>query len=114
MGMDCLFCKIIAGDIPGDPMFQDDLVYAFADIRPQAPRHLLVLPRKHIPSLAHTNPEDASLLGHLLEVTADIAKREGLTRGYRVVINSGSDGGQTVEHLHIHLLGGRAMHWPPG
>lgn len=111
---DCLFCKIIAGDIPSEPVFQDDLVYAFADIRPQAPIHVLVLPRKHIPSLAHTNREDAALLGYLLGVAADIAKREGLTRGFRIVINSGNDGGQTVDHLHIHLLGGRAMHWPPG
>jgi histidine triad (HIT) family protein len=112
--MDCLFCKIIAGEIPAKAVYQDDLAYVFADIHPQAPTHLLVLPRKHIPSLAHTGADDKALMGHLLEVAVETAKREGLTQGFRTVINSGRDGGQTVDHLHLHVLGGRAMHWPPG
>ena len=111
---DCLFCKIIAGQIPANVAYQDDLSYAFYDIHPQAPKHALVLPRKHIVSLAHTGPEDQSLMGHLLKVAAKIAKQEGLARGFRIVINSGDDGGQTVGHLHVHVMGGRAMHWPPG
>jgi histidine triad (HIT) family protein len=112
--VDCLFCKIIAGDIPAKVVYQDDLVYAFADIHPQAPTHLLILPRKHISSLAQTGTGDEALLGHLLQVAAELARKEGLTRGFRIVINSGDEGGQTVDHLHIHLIGGRAMHWPPG
>jgi histidine triad (HIT) family protein len=111
---DCLFCKIIAGEIPSKVIYQDDSTYAFADIRPQAPTHLLILPRKHIASLAHTGSGDESLLGHLLAVATEIARKAGLSGGYRVVVNTGNDGGQTVDHLHLHLLGGRAMHWPPG
>jgi histidine triad (HIT) family protein len=111
---DCVFCKIIAGEIPSKQIYQDDLIYAFADIHPQAPTHLLVLPRKHIASLAHIGGGDESLLGHLLAVSAEIARKAGLQNGYRVVINTGADGGQTVDHLHLHVLGGRAMHWPPG
>ena len=111
---DCLFCRIIAGEIPAKAVYQDDQTYAFADIHPQAPTHVLVLPRKHIASLAHTAAGDQALLGHLLEVSIAVAKQEGLEEGFRAVINSGSDGGQTVDHLHIHVLGGRAMHWPPG
>ena len=112
--MDCLFCKIIAGEIPSKVVYQDDLSYAVTDIHPQAPTHVLVLPRKHIASLAHLGTGDQALLGHLLEVSAKIAKQEGLRQGFRTVINSGNDGGQTVDHLHLHVLGGRAMHWPPG
>jgi histidine triad (HIT) family protein len=112
--VDCLFCKIIAGQIPSKPVYQDNRIYAFADIRPQAPTHLLVLPRKHIRSLAHVDGDDESLLGHLLAVSAQIARKAGLENGYRVVINTGDDGGQTVDHLHLHVLGGRNMHWPPG
>jgi histidine triad (HIT) family protein len=111
---DCLFCKIIAGQIPAKVAYQDDHSFAFYDIHPQAPKHVLVLPRKHIVSLAHMGPEDQSLMGHLLKVAAKIAKQEGLAGGFRVVVNSGDDGGQTVGHLHVHVLGGRAMHWPPG
>src|SRR5215469_11077331 len=105
--MDCLFCRIIAGEIPAKTIYQDDLAFAFADIRPQAPTHFLVLPRKHISSLAQTGADDTALLGHLLKASVEIAKREGLSSGFRTVINSGSDGGQTVDHLHIHVLGGR-------
>jgi histidine triad (HIT) family protein len=112
--MDCIFCKIIAGDIPSKPVYQDDQIYAFADNRPQAPTHLLVVPRRHIASLAHLGDSDEALLGHLLTAAARIAREAGLPDGYRAVINTGSDGGQTVDHLHLHILGGRAMHWPPG
>jgi histidine triad (HIT) family protein len=112
--MPCLFCKIIAGEIPSKAIFQDDLTYAFRDINPQAPSHVLVVPRKHIASLAESGPEDENLLGHLHLVAARIAASEGLSDGFRTVINTGPDGGQTVDHLHVHLLGGRSMHWPPG
>ena len=112
--MDCLFCKIISGDIPSKKVFADDRTYAFRDINPQAPAHGLVVPRKHIASLAEPGADDAELLGHLQIVAAKIAVSEGLRRGYRTVINTGNDGGQTVDHLHVHLLGGRPMAWPPG
>jgi histidine triad (HIT) family protein len=112
--MPCLFCKIIAGEIPSKTIFEDDLTYAFRDINPQAPSHVLVVPRKHIASLAESGPEDENLLGHLHLVAARIAASEGLSDGFRTVINTGPDGGQTVDHLHVHLLGGRSMHWPPG
>jgi histidine triad (HIT) family protein len=110
----CLFCKIIAGSIPSTPVYQDDRCYAFADIDPKAPVHLLIVPRRHIESLAGTSAEDPELLGHLLWVVTEIARQKGLANGYRTVINTGPDGGQTVGHLHLHLLGGRPMHWPPG
>jgi histidine triad (HIT) family protein len=112
--MPCLFCKIIAGEIPSKMVFQDDLTYAFRDINPQAPTHVLVVPRKHIASLAEAQAEDEGLLGYLQLIAARIAASEALTEGFRTVINTGPDGGQTVDHLHIHLLGGRSMHWPPG
>jgi histidine triad (HIT) family protein len=112
--MPCLFCKIIAGEIPSKTVFEDDLTYAFRDINPQAPSHVLVVPRKHIASLADSGPEDEALLGHLHLVAARIAASEELSDGFRTVINTGPDGGQTVDHLHVHLLGGRSMHWPPG
>jgi histidine triad (HIT) family protein len=112
--MPCLFCKIIAGEIPSKKIFEDDLTYAFRDIHPQAPSHVLVVPRKHIASLIESGPEDEALLGHLHLVAARIAASEGLSDGFRTVINTGPDGGQTVDHLHVHLLGGRSMHWPPG
>jgi histidine triad (HIT) family protein len=112
--MPCLFCKIIAGEIPSKKVFEDDLTYAFRDINPQAPTHVLVVPRKHIASLAGTDLEDQELLGYLHLIAARIANSEGLWNGFRTVINTGLDGGQTVDHLHVHLLGGRAMHWPPG
>ena len=112
--MPCLFCKIIAGEIPSKTVFEDDLTYAFRDINPQAPSHVLIVPRKHIASLAAIGPEDEDLVGHLHLVAARIAVSEGLPDGFRTVINTGPDGGQTVDHLHVHLLGGRSMHWPPG
>jgi histidine triad (HIT) family protein len=112
--MPCLFCKIIAGEIPSKKVFEDDLTYAFKDINPQAPTHVLVVPRKHIASLAEAGAEDEGLLGYLHLVAARIASSERLANGFRTVMNTGSDGGQTVDHLHVHLLGGRAMGWPPG
>ena len=107
--MPCLFCKIIAGEIPSKKVFEDDLTYAFRDINPQAPTHVLVVPRKHIASLAETGVEDEALLGYLHLVAARIANDERLANGFRTVMNTGSDGGQTVDHLHVHLLGGRAL-----
>ena len=112
--MDCLFCKIVEGSIPATLLYQDDQALAFADINPQAPVHLLVIPRRHIVSLAHAVETDADLLGHLHWIAAELARSQGLTNGYRTLINIGDDGGQTVHHLHIHLLGGRHMNWPPG
>jgi histidine triad (HIT) family protein len=112
--MPCLFCKIIAGEIPSKMVFEDDKVYAFTDIHPQAPTHILVVPRKHIASLAEMSVEDQELLGYLHLTAAGIANTTGLSKGFRTVINTGPDGGQTVDHLHVHVLGGRAMGWPPG
>jgi histidine triad (HIT) family protein len=112
--MSCLFCKIASGDIPSTAVYQDERVYAFADINPQAPVHVLIVPREHIDSLAETTPEQNALLGHLMSVAAEIARNEGLAKGYRIVVNTGEDGGQTVDHLHLHLMGGRQMTWPPG
>ncbi len=112
--MSCLFCKIVEGAIPSTPVYQDGLCYAFADIHPQAPVHVLVVPREHIPSLIETDESHQGLLGHLLRAAAEIARSKGLGDGYRIVVNTGNDGGQTVDHLHLHLLGGRAMTWPPG
>jgi histidine triad (HIT) family protein len=111
---DCLFCKIAAGAIPVTRLFEDEQIVAFPDINPQAPVHILIIPKRHFASLAHTGSDSSGLLGQLLSTAATIAQQEGLAKGYRIVINTGGDGGQTVEHLHLHLLGGRAMSWPPG
>ena len=112
--MSCLFCKIIEGKIPSTSVFQDDLGYAFADIHPQAPVHVLIVPREHISSLSETDDRKNALLGHLLLAAAEIALTKRLRKGYRIVVNTGEEGGQTVDHLHLHLLGGRQMTWPPG
>jgi histidine triad (HIT) family protein len=112
--MDCLFCKIVSGAIPSTKVFEDEACYAFADLHPQAPVHVLIVPRQHIGSLAESTTGHRGMLGHLHWAATQIARDKGLANGYRTVINTGSDGGQTVEHLHVHLLGGRAMHWPPG
>jgi histidine triad (HIT) family protein len=112
--MACLFCRIIAGEIPSKMVFEDDVTYAFRDINPQSPTHVLVVPRKHIASLAEATAEDEGLLGYLHLIAARIAISEELGNGFRTVINTGADGGQTVDHLHVHLLGGRSLHWPPG
>ncbi len=114
-GPDCLFCKIAAGDVPATLVHADAQVVAFRDINPQAPVHVLVVPRKHVSSLDEARGADDSLLGGMLLVARDIARREGLAdRGYRTVLNVGDEGGQTVHHIHLHVLGGRAMGWPPG
>lgn len=111
----CLFCQLVAGEIDSDIVLEDDDVVAFRDIAPQAPVHLLIVPRRHIASLRETQPDDRDLLGKLLLAAARLARQEGIDeRGYRVIINAGADGGQTVDHLHVHLLGGRDMGWPPG
>ncbi len=112
---DCLFCKIINGDIPADKVFENETVFAFRDIDPKAPTHILIIPKKHIKTLNEINKNDQDLLGELLLTAKKIAKDEGIdTSGYRTVINCNSDGGQTVFHIHLHLLGGRKMSWPPG
>jgi histidine triad (HIT) family protein len=112
--MDCLFCKIASGAIPVTKIYEDDTVLAFPDINPQAPTHILLIPKHHFASLAKTSAADTALLGHLLAAANQVAQQQGLTNGYRTVINTGADGGQTVEHLHLHILGGRHMSWPPG
>jgi len=109
-----LFSKIIRREIPADIVYEDDLALAFRDINPQAPVHILVIPKKIIPSLAHAQASDQALLGHLLSTVQKVAVQESLDTGYRVVINTGKDGGQTVDHIHLHLLGGRSLKWPPG
>ena len=112
--MSCLFCKIVEGQIPSTAVYQDEMAYAFADINPKAPVHVLIVPREHIGSLDEAGQDKRALLGHLLWTAAEIAREKGLAKGYRVVVNNGDDGGQTVDHLHLHLLGGRPMTWPPG
>ena len=114
MNADCLFCRIAAGEIPATRVHEDDLVVAIRDLHPQAPTHVLVLPREHVASAADLTDASGPLLGRLFAVAADIARREGLDGGWRLVANVGPDGGQTVPHLHLHLLGGRRMGWPPG
>ena len=105
----CLFCKIIAGDIPSTKVYEDETVLAFRDIAPQAPTHILVIPKAHIGSVAEINGENSSVIAHIFEVIASIAKAEGLDSGYRVVSNCGDDAGQTVHHLHFHILGGKKL-----
>jgi histidine triad (HIT) family protein len=111
---DTIFGKIIRREILANIVYEDDLALAFTDVNPQAPVHILVIPKKPIPKLAEAEPEDQALLGHLLLTAQRVAEQAGLTNGYRVVINTGDDGGQTVDHLHLHILGGRHMAWPPG
>ncbi len=109
-----IFSKIIRREIPADIVYEDDLALAFKDVNPQAPVHILVIPKKPIPRLADAESQDHALLGHLLLTVKRVAEQAGLTNGYRLVINTGPDGGQTVYHLHLHILGGRQMTWPPG
>ncbi len=112
---DCLFCKIVKKEIPAKIVYEDDQVMAFEDVDPQAPVHILVIPKNHIVSLVDTGPSDTGLLGRLLEVVRDQARDRKIdSDGYRTVINTGADGGQAVFHIHVHLLGGRPMGWPPG
>ena len=115
MASDCLFCKMVAGAIPVKKVFEDELCLGFEDIEPQAPVHWLLIPKEHITSQAHTTEEDTGTLGHLMAMAAKVARERGIeAQGYRVVINTGEQGGQTVKHLHMHLLSGRKMSWPPG
>ncbi|WP_028583593.1 histidine triad nucleotide-binding protein [Desulfogranum mediterraneum] len=109
----CLFCKIIAGEIPADKLYEDEEVIAFRDIAPQAPVHFLVIPKKHIQGPAAVAREDEELIGRLMRIGAKIAAQEGLSH-YRVVFNNGEQAGQSVFHIHMHILGGRSMNWPPG
>lgn len=112
--MATIFQRIIDKEIPANIVFEDDLCLAFHDVAPQAPTHVLVIPKKPLPNLAAAQADDQALLGHLLLVAKQIADQLGLSNGYRTVVNCGKDGGQSVDHLHIHVLGGRALHWPPG
>ena len=107
--MNCLFCKIIAGEIPSTKVYEDETVYAFRDIAPQAPTHILVIPKEHIPSVDGITAENSAVVAHIFEVIPQIAAAEKLTNGYRVVSNCGSDAGQTVHHLHFHILGGQEL-----
>jgi histidine triad (HIT) family protein len=112
---DCLFCKIIAREIPGTIVYEDERVVAFKDINPQAPTHLLVVPRRHVESLNALGPDDDGLVGEVVRRAAALAKESGVAAaGFRTVINTNSDAGQTVFHMHLHLLGGRTFAWPPG
>ncbi len=112
---DCIFCRIIQREAPARIVFEDELLMVIEDLHPEAPVHLLVVPRKHLPSLKEARPEDEPLLGHLFTVAAQMARERRLeTKGYRTVINNGSWAGQSVFHLHVHVLGGRVFHWPPG
>jgi histidine triad (HIT) family protein len=112
---DCLFCKIVAGDIPSSKVYEDDDLFAFDDVSPQAPTHVLIVPRRHIDSLDKAEASDQELLGKLMLAAADIAREKGFAKdGYRVVINTNENGGQTVFHLHVHLMGGRQFIFPPG
>jgi histidine triad (HIT) family protein len=109
-----IFQRIIEREIPSTSVYEDDVCYAFRDINPQAPTHILIVPKKPIARLNEANPADQALLGHLLLTAARIAREQKLDRGYRIVINHGADGGESVPHLHLHLLGGRSLRWPPG
>ncbi len=111
---DCLFCKIVAGDVPSDRVFESERVLAFRDINPGAPIHVLVIPKEHVPSVQELSREHDLLTGEMLEVVRTVAEREGIADGYRLVTNVGARAGQSVFHLHWHVLGGRPLAWPPG
>ena len=113
--MDCLFCKIIAGEIPSDKVYEDDMMLAFRDIEPQAPEHVVIIPKAHISGANDITPENVKYVSHIWEKIQQIAKSLGIAEnGYRVVNNCGTDGGQTVPHLHFHMMGGRSFGWPAG
>lgn len=112
--MDCLFCKIVAGEIPARKIYEDDLVFAFHDIGPQAPVHFLVIPKRHIATLNDLTEDDRALLGHIVFTAQRLARELGCAEGFRAVMNCNDLGGQTVHHIHMHALGQRQMHWPPG
>jgi len=112
---DCIFCKIINGGIPGDRVYEDDKVIAINDIDPKAPVHILIIPKEHIKSIMEVGKDKKDILFHILKVAAQLASEKGISdKGFRIVNNCGEEGGQTVEHIHFHLLGGRQMMWPPG
>ncbi len=112
---DCIFCKIAAGDIPADKVYEDETVVAFRDLNPQAPTHVLVIPRRHIATVNDLSVDDEAVVGRLFTVAREVAAQEGIAdAGYRTVMNCNEAGGQAVYHIHLHLLGGRMMHWPPG
>lgn len=112
--MDCVFCKIANGEIPSKKAYEDDQILAFYDLDPQAPVHILIIPKEHIQSVEEITPQNSAVVAHIFEIAAKLAKENNLTDGFRVVSNVGKDGGQSVPHLHFHLLGGRSMKWPPG
>ena len=110
MERNCIFCQIVAGKVPSEILHQDEEAIAFLDINPQAPTHLVIIPKRHIPSLAHLSEADSALMGHMVNIANQLAKREGIAEGgYRLVINCGKEGGQLVPHLHMHLIGGRRL-----
>ncbi len=111
---ECIFCKIAAGEMGTEFLYEDDQVVAFRDLNPVAPVHILVIPKRHIPSANDLTEDDNDLIGHIFGVIRNLAQKENLDQGFRIVNNSGREGGQTVQHLHFHLLGGRQLHWPPG
>ena len=111
---DCIFCKLANHEIPTEAVYEDEKIFVFKDMAPQAPVHVLIIPKKHIASLDEVKEEDGDLMAYILEKVKDIAKLTGLNNGYRLVVNCGEDGMQTVKHLHFHLLGKRTMKWPPG
>ncbi|HAH78663.1 MAG TPA: histidine triad nucleotide-binding protein [Ruminococcaceae bacterium] len=112
--MDCVFCKIAKGEIPSRKAYEDETVLAFYDLQPQAPVHILIIPKQHIASAMDITPANSAIVAHIFEVAAKLAAQNHLEAGFRIVCNAGKEGGQTVPHLHFHLLGGRSMKWPPG
>ena len=112
--MECIFCKIAAGEIPAKKAYEDESVVAFYDLEPQAPVHILIIPKEHIASCAEITAENSAVVAHIFEVAAKLGKELGLDNGYRIVNNCGADGGQTVHHLHFHFMGGRQFGWPAG
>ena len=112
--MDCIFCKIANGEIPATKVYEDETVVAFNDLEPQAPVHVLIIPKMHIASADEINEGNSAVVAHIFEVAAKVAKEKGLSNGYRIVNNCGDEGGQTVKHLHFHLMGGRQFGWPAG
>jgi histidine triad (HIT) family protein len=111
---DCLFCRILRNEIPAKTIYEDEHTFAFEDINPQAPTHVLIIPKRHVRGLKEATPEDAELIGRCHLAAAHIARQRGIEDGYRTVLNVGPQAGQSVFHLHVHLLGGRSLHWPPG
>lgn len=114
MSDDCLFCKIIAGDIPADKLYEDDDLFAFWDISPQAPKHFLIIPKKHLVEASSLSDDDEKLMGKIMRMAAKLAADNGIGDGFRIVCNNGAKAGQLVFHIHFHVLGGRPMNWPPG